>query len=332
MDAPPARAGADADAGDAPAGPGGDSLAARRGEEQGDGLLPAVSGTRRARFRRDALAGNLSARVGSDLALDDRSGPTVSGQGRGRDWQDRVVQKSPLNRGSLDSYDQLDDAFHDRWGPEGDFGRRLLLNPIIFRLIGELAGKRILDAGCGNGYLSRLMAGAGAAVVGVEPAAGPLRYARRKEEEDPVGVTYLRRDLSRLGDAGGPYDAVVANMVFLDIPDWRPALANCVDALAPGGLLVYSLTHPVWVPGHFAEWAQKGYVEIREYLNECEQHGGVAVSFHRPLSAYLNETIRLGCAITQVVEPRLEPGQVEQPQHEILTRLPNFIVIAARRS
>lgn len=242
------------------------------------------------------------------------------------------MESSSLNQEHLDSYSQLNDDFHERWGPEGDFERRLLLNPTIFRLLGDLEHKRILDAGCGNGYLCRLLAQRGAEVVGVEPAGGPLDYARRLEQEAPLGITYLQRDLSRLGDLGPPLDGVVANMVLLDIADWRPALANCVEALAHGGVLVYSLTHPVWVPGHFLEWAQKGYVEIREYLNEYEQRGGVGVNFHRPLSTYLNETISLGCAITEVVEPRLDPAQVEEADQEIFTRLPNFIVVAARRS
>jgi 2-polyprenyl-3-methyl-5-hydroxy-6-metoxy-1,4-benzoquinol methylase len=39
---------------------------------------------------------------------------------------------------------------------DGDFARKYLLNPTIFSLLGSIAGKRILDAGCGNGYLSRL--------------------------------------------------------------------------------------------------------------------------------------------------------------------------------
>ena len=170
-------------------------------------------------------------------------------------------------------------------------------------------------------------------MVGVEPATVPFTYASRLEAEEPQGVRYVQRDLSRLGDVGGPFDAVVANMVFLDIPDWRTALANCVASLKAGGTLVYSLHHPVWVPGRFETWADRGCVEIREYLNEYEQVGVVvAPNFHRPLSAYVNETIRLGCDIVEVVEPQLQRDQIESEDQEILTRIPNFIVIAAQRN
>lgn len=205
------------------------------------------------------------------------------------------MEVSPRNAGTIDSYSQLSDAFFDSLGPEGDFGRRVLLNPTIFRLLGDVDAKTVLDAGCGHGY------------------------------------RYLQRDLSALGDVGGSFDAVVANMVYLDIPDWRSALANCISSLKVGATLVYSLHHPVWLPGQFGAWAERGVVEVRDYLNEHEQLGGHAPNFHRPLSLYVNETIRLGCTIVEFVEPQLQRDQIESPEQEIFMRIPNYIVVAARR-
>jgi SAM-dependent methyltransferase len=241
------------------------------------------------------------------------------------------VDVSPLNRRTIDSYSAVDDRFHDEWGAEGDATRRFFLNPAIFRLLGHTRAKRILDAGCGNGYLSRLLARAGARVTGVEPASGPLAYAEGREAAEPFGIDYLQRDLSRLGDVGGPFDAVVANMVLMDIADWRPALSACVGALTDGGTFVYSLTHPLWISGRGDEWIRKGHVEIAEYLNEYESRQGVGVYYHRPLSTYLNETIRLGCEVVEVVEPRLAPDQVVVPEHELWTRIPSVVVVAAVR-
>ena len=169
-------------------------------------------------------------------------------------------------------------------------------------------------------------------MVGVEPASVPLQYALRREREEPRGVRYLQRDLSRLGALDTAFDAVVANMVLLDIPDWRSALENCVAALQPGGLLVYSLHHPCWVPGNAEAWVQRGAVEITEYLNEYVQDfDAIAPNFHRPLSTYINETIKLGCDLVEIVEPQLAPDDMDTADQEILTRLPNFIVIGARR-
>ena len=67
------------------------------------------------------------------------------------------------------------------FGDEGDFTRRYLLNPVIFGLLGDVAGKTILDAGCGQGYLSRLLAKKGAVVTGLEPAEPWYAYAVQRE-------------------------------------------------------------------------------------------------------------------------------------------------------
>ena len=79
---------------------------------------------------------------------------------------------------------------------EGDLVRQYLLNPTIFSLLGEVRGKRILDAGCGQGYLCRLLARKGASVTGVEPAEALIRYALRREERDQLGIEYVQADLS----------------------------------------------------------------------------------------------------------------------------------------
>lgn len=54
--------------------------------------------------------------------------------------------------------------------PEGDFAKRHLLNPTVFRMLGDVRGRRVLDAGAGQGYFSRLLADRGAHVVSLDAA------------------------------------------------------------------------------------------------------------------------------------------------------------------
>src|SRR5437763_5467774 len=129
----------------------------------------------------------------------------------------------------------------EQFGAEGDFARRHLLNPAIFSLLGVARGKRILDAGCGQGYLCRLLARKGASVTGVEPAEALIRYALRREERDQLGIEYVQADLSTWTPPSEPFDAVIANRVLMDIPDYEPALKNCVAALVGQGGLIVSL-------------------------------------------------------------------------------------------
>jgi cyclopropane fatty-acyl-phospholipid synthase-like methyltransferase len=59
-------------------------------------------------------------------------------------------------------------------------------------MIGDVRGRRILDAGCGHGYLSRMLAARGARVTGVEPAQALYDYAKEKEAAQPLGIRSSR--------------------------------------------------------------------------------------------------------------------------------------------
>lgn len=218
------------------------------------------------------------------------------------------------------------------FGPEGDFGRKHLLNPALFTLLSDVAGKRILDAGCGQGYLARLLAARGAHVTGVEAAPPGYLAALREERRAPLGIDYRQADLTLPFGLDGVFDVVVANMVFMDISDYRAAMSNCVRALRPGGLFVFSLLHPCFEEPSSA-WPSQHYVAVREYLrpHRFEQNQGLA-GFHRPIGDYLNVVIGAGCRIEAVVEPGLTPElAAANPVYERNVHVPSYIVIAARK-
>ncbi|MBN6037015.1 bifunctional 2-polyprenyl-6-hydroxyphenol methylase/3-demethylubiquinol 3-O-methyltransferase UbiG [Amycolatopsis sp. 195334CR] len=209
---------------------------------------------------------------------------------------------------------------------DGDFAKRHLVNPELLRLLGDVRGRLVLDAGCGNGYFSRMLAGRGARVVGIEPAARMVEFAREQGE----GVTYHQADLTRLPELGEEFDAVVCSMVLMAIPDWRPAMRACVDALRPGGLFVFAVVHPAFEQ-LYRSWREHGEYRVREYLVEYEIPGPAATDFHRPLSAYLNELAALGCRLREVAEPGLDPAEVHEPGLTGYVRLPNFLLVSAEK-
>jgi 2-polyprenyl-3-methyl-5-hydroxy-6-metoxy-1,4-benzoquinol methylase len=222
--------------------------------------------------------------------------------------------------------DHLDD-----FGDEGDFTRQHLLNPVIFALLGPVAGRTILDAGCGQGYLCRLLAKRGARVTGVEPAAPWYQTAVEWERRDPLGITYLQADLSTSASLGC-FDAVVANMVLMDIPDYAAAMRHCIASLVPGGDFIFSFSHPCFEEPSSA-WGGKGYVEVREYLAEYTIPQTFAPRFHRPLSHYLNQAVDAGCMLQRLVEPQLASEWARLgPAYDRNLHVPSVIVVHARRS
>ena len=102
---------------------------------------------------------------------------------------------------------------------EGDPHRIVLLNPVLFALLPDVQGKRVLDAGCGEGYLCRKLARLGAHVTGVDYSVEMLAMAR--ERTDPaLGIRYLHGTCEHMDFLDpGSFDLVVSNMVLMDLPD-----------------------------------------------------------------------------------------------------------------
>jgi 2-polyprenyl-3-methyl-5-hydroxy-6-metoxy-1,4-benzoquinol methylase len=236
------------------------------------------------------------------------------------------------NESAIRRWGATPEAALERTAADGDFAKRHLLNPVLLRLLGDVAGRRVLDAGCGNGYLSRMLAGRGAVVVAVEPGQSMFEFAVAKEREHPLGIRYIQADLCALPEPPASFDAVVASMVLPVIPDWAEAMRACVTALQPGGLFVFTTNHPCFEQ-LWSVWREHGEYRTRRYLAEYEIAGPSGADFHRTLSSYLNELARLGCRLTEVAEPGLAPPAAADgpPGIDAYVHLPNFLVVAARK-
>jgi len=139
------------------------------------------------------------------------------------------------NTDAIKAWSRASQEIVANFGDEGDFTRRYLLNPVIFGLLGDVAGKKMLDAGCGQGYLSRLLAKKGAVVTGIEPAEPWYTYAVQREQAEQLGIRYVQEDLSTWAALPDTFDYVIANMV-LKLVSQNHALCcyllPCVDLLS----------------------------------------------------------------------------------------------------
>ncbi len=140
------------------------------------------------------------------------------------------------------------------WDPDGPARVLHALNRarVGFYLgqLGDLAGRRVLDAGCGGGLVAKALADAGAEVVGLDLSAGSLRVARRA-----VGPRLVPAvgSLERLPFAAGAFDAGVAADVLEHVPDLPAAARELARVLRPGGSLVFdTINRTLWA--WFAAW------------------------------------------------------------------------------
>lgn len=207
---------------------------------------------------------------------------------------------------------------------EGDSARQKILDPTILELLGDVKHKTILDAGCGNGYLPRKLAGLRANMTGIEPAETLFQYCISKEKEAPLGIKYIQDDICAINIIG-QFDITLAINVFMDIPDYKIALQKCIDSLKPGGILIYSILHPCF-PGSESDWHKLNHVEISEYFKETSSPQKYGRLFNRPLQEYINTTIDSGCILERIIEPQLLDNTDSRNNH-----VPQFIFIKAQK-
>jgi 2-polyprenyl-3-methyl-5-hydroxy-6-metoxy-1,4-benzoquinol methylase len=80
----------------------------------------------------------------------------------------------------ISRWDACAEQLMGNYTAEGDSARTVLLNPILLNLLEDVKGKKILDAGCGEGYFSRLLIKQGAIVTGVDFSTTMLNMAKSR--------------------------------------------------------------------------------------------------------------------------------------------------------
>ncbi|HEX9976551.1 MAG TPA: class I SAM-dependent methyltransferase, partial [Dehalococcoidales bacterium] len=154
----------------------------------------------------------------------------------------------PAAKKVADYWDGNADLWTDHVRQGWDTYREYLNNPAFLRFIGSLKGKKVLDAGCGEGYNTRIFARKGARVVGVDISQKMIRHARQAERREPLGNRYeitSYSDLSRFEDAS--FDTVVSTMALMDGPDYTETVKEFFRVLRPHGDLFFSVSHPCFM-------------------------------------------------------------------------------------
>ena len=136
------------------------------------------------------------------------------------------------------------DLAHRWWDPNSEFRPLHEINPLrlewIDRNVG-LAGKRVLDVGCGGGILSEGMASRGAQVTGIDLSEKPLGVARLHLYESGQKVDYRQIAAEDLAaEAPGSFDVVTCMEMLEHVPDPASTVRACAMLVKPGGTVFFS--------------------------------------------------------------------------------------------
>ncbi|PVZ20226.1 MULTISPECIES: bifunctional 2-polyprenyl-6-hydroxyphenol methylase/3-demethylubiquinol 3-O-methyltransferase UbiG [unclassified Pseudomonas] len=133
---------------------------------------------------------------------------------------------------------------HRWWDRESEFKPLHDINPLRVTWIDErvsLAGKTVLDVGCGGGILSEAMAQRGATVTGIDMGEAPLSVARLHQLESGVQVTYRQITAEALAaEAPGQFDVVTCLEMLEHVPDPASVIQACATLVKPGGQVFFS--------------------------------------------------------------------------------------------
>lgn len=217
----------------------------------------------------------------------------------------------------------------------GDPNRTILLDPVMLRLCGDVAGKRVLDLGCGEGRFSRMLAERGAQCAGIDVTREMCVTAR---ERDGSANQYVMSAAARLPFADASFDLVVSYITLVDIADYRSAIAECARVLRPGGAMVAAnLGFPLSQPDGVFGWVRgadgkRAYYPIDNYGFEHAQWlewPGIRIkNHHRPLESYMRAYLGASLTLREFLEPIPETDAYrDDPNMEDWYRLPIFTVM-----
>lgn len=203
--------------------------------------------------------------------------------------------------------------------------------PESLRLIGEVAGLKVLDAGCGSGAHADALIARGAIVTGIDKSSGMLALAR---ERLGAAATLVEADLAApLRFADGSFDRVLAALVLHYIEDWSLPLREFRRVLVPGGRLVISTHHPFC--DHLLAGGHDYFATFQ--LDDCWEKGGEVMEmryWRRPLHAMTEALSAAGFIIDIVSEPRPLPEARDRfpADYKLLSTQPQFLFFAAHRA
>ncbi len=186
--------------------------------------------------------------------------------------------------------------------------------PAMLKLLGDVNGEKVLDAGCGAGPLAAELGSRGAIVSGFDASSEMIAIARRKL--GPAVDLRVAELGAKLAYSDDSFDCVAASLVLHYLEDWGPALAELHRVLRPGGRLVLSVHHPFVYRLMFPE---RDYFVTAEWSSTSTFMGTeVELTYwHRPLHAMMGAFAEAGFEVAALDEPPISANTPRQliPPH-----------------
>ena len=206
-------------------------------------------------------------------------------------------------------------------------------------LFPELAGKHVLDLGCGYGWHCRYAAEQGAAdVLGIDLSEKMIREARKRNPGD--NITYRVCGIDTYEYPEETFDLAVSNLALHYIEDLEAVYRNVHKTLKPSGTFLFNIEHPVFTAGVREDWiyGDDGTplywpVDNYYYPGERSTHflGHTVRKQHHTLTQILMGLLRNGFRLEVVEEVMPSPEMLDLPGMKGEMRRPMMLLVKAVR-
>ncbi len=261
-----------------------------------------------------------------------------------------MTRNQPKHRGRPKGWDAVA-QWYDGWmGKGGSIHHKKIAIPAVLELLNPQSSEKILDVGAGQGVLAPYITKVGADYIGIDVSHKLLNYAR--EYHSGTGARFLHADAAKLHNEPSMqaelYDAVVFLLSIQDMTPLDGVLRETAWVMKQGGRLVILMTHPAFRVPRQSGWGydenrKLQYRRIDRYLTPLpvpmKQHpgreSGVTISFHRPISEYVNTLADCDLLIERLDEIPVGEGGVKQ-KHSKAEKMANdeiplFLALRARK-
>jgi ubiquinone/menaquinone biosynthesis C-methylase UbiE len=198
--------------------------------------------------------------------------------------------------------------------------------PNTLRLLGDVQGKKVLDAACGPGKYAEILVEKGAQVIGFDQSPRMVELAQARQLPGAeFRVHELEKPFDFLADAS--LDVVLCALALDYVQDWAPTLKEFYRVLKPGGTLVISCEHPFDKYNYFKS---QDYFKT-EALSSTWKGFGIPVevpTYRRSMQDMLMPLIQAGFVLEELREYQpVEEFKAHDPKgyYEKLMRFPGFM-------
>ncbi len=194
--------------------------------------------------------------------------------------------------------------------------------PILFSMLPDLRGKKILDIGCGMGQHAKQYSEMGAdSVLGIDISEKMLAYA--KEHHSAENIVYRRMAMENIDTIRDAFDLITSSLVFDYAEDFEGLMKKIHSIMKTDAKLVFSMSHPIVTAWDGAydrytrtETGERLYANLRNYCREGLRKVDWVVNgyecYHRTVSTLINAMIRAGFVIEECQEARISDDMRKQ--------------------